>query len=158
FWGPATHATVLNFLLQFGPILVPMAVGLWPTAVVPFRFIWPAAAGVVLAVLLMHLVTLTSDMSWIGFRGGHIFFVLAPALVGRGLVAFWQAGRKYSAAALAGFVFVSGAPTTFIDTYNAQDVNNRGFAPRNEFHWTVRVSPGEQAALEWIRTRTPKDA
>src|SRR5262249_27053477 len=80
FWGPARNATVLNFLLQFGPILVAMAIGLWPTPAVPFRFIWPAVAGVILAVLLMHLVTLTSDVSWIGFRGGHIFFVLAPAL------------------------------------------------------------------------------
>src|SRR5262249_30276685 len=51
-----------------------------------------------------------------------------------------------------------GAPTTIIDAYNIQDVNNRGFAPRNEFHWTVLVPPDAQAALDWIRTRTPQDA
>src|SRR5207244_3254879 len=42
FWGPARNATVVNVLLQFGPILVPMAIGLWPTATVPFRAIWLA--------------------------------------------------------------------------------------------------------------------
>jgi hypothetical protein len=158
FWGPARNATALNFLLQFGPILVPMAIGLWPTPAVPFRVIWPAVAGVTLAVLLMHLVTLTSDLSWIGFRGGHIFFVLAPAIVGRGLAALWQAGRRQMAVALVAFVILIGAPTTIIDAYNIQDVTNRGFAPRNEFHWTVLISPEEQAALDWIRTRTAKDA
>src|SRR5262249_48116239 len=95
---------------------------------------------------------------WIGFRGGHIFFVLAPAIVARGLVTLWQTGRKQLAVALGCFVTLVGAPTTIIDAYNVQDVNNRGFAPRNEFHWTVRLSPDEQAALDWIRTRTPKDA
>jgi hypothetical protein len=144
--------------LQFGPILLPMAIGLWPTEAVPFRRIWPALAGVILAVLLMHLVTLTSDLSWIGFRGGHIFFVMAPAIVARGLVALWQAGRKQMAVALICLVLAAGAPTTLIDAYNVQDVSNRGFAPRNEFHWTVLVTPDEQAALGWIRTRTPKDA
>jgi hypothetical protein len=158
FWGPARNATVLNFLLQFGPILLPMAIGLWPTPVVPFQRIWPALAGVILAVLLMHLVTLTSDLSWIGFRGGHIFFVMAPAIAGRGLVALWQAGRKQMAVAVVGLVLAVGAPTTIIDAYNVQDVSNRGFAPRNEFHWTVLVTPDEQQALGWIRTQTSKDA
>jgi hypothetical protein len=158
FWGPARNATVLNFLLQFGPILLPMAIGLWPTPAVPFQRIWPALAGVILAVLLMHLVTLTSDLSWVGFRGGHIFFVAAPAIVARGLVALWQAGRKRVAVAVIGLVLAVGGPTTLIDAYNVQDVSNRGFAPRNEFHWTVLVTPDEQEALGWIRTRTSKDA
>jgi hypothetical protein len=158
FWGPARNATVLNLLLQFGPILLPMAIGLWPTAAVPFHRILPALAGVILAVLLMHLVTLTSDVSWVGFRGGHIFFVMAPAIVARGLVGLLQAGRKQTAVALACLVLAAGAPTTLIDAYNVQDVSNRGFAPRNEFHWTVLVTPDEQAALGWIRTQTSKDA
>src|SRR5205085_10637747 len=111
FWGPARNATLVNFLLQFGPILIPMAIGLWPTTVVPFRLIGPAVAGVTLALLLMHFVTLTSDLSWIGFRGGHIFFVLAPAIVGRGLVALWQSGRKPIATAVVGLVIAVGAPT-----------------------------------------------
>jgi uncharacterized membrane protein len=115
-------------------------------------------AGVILAVLLIHLVTLTSDLSWIGFRGGHIFFVFAPAIVGRGLVALWQSNRRHLAVTVVCFVILVGAPTTIIDAYNTQDVTNRGFAPRNEFHWTVLVSPDEQAALNWIRSRTPKDA
>ena len=158
FWGPARNATVINVLLQFGPLLVPMTIGLWPTGAVPFRLVWPAIAGVTLALLLIHLVTLTSDVSWIGFRGGHIFFVFAPAIVGRGLVALWQANRRHLAIAVVCFVMLVGAPTTIIDAYNTQDVTNRGFAPRNEFHWTVLVSPDEQAALNWIRSRTPKDA
>ena len=53
-------------------------------------------------------------------------------------------------------VFAAGLPTTVIDAYNAQDVENRSMGPG--FHWTVVVTPAEQQALAWIRTHTPADA
>lgn len=158
FWGPARNATILTFLLQFGPLLVPMVLGLWPGGSDRLTSVVPAVAGVTIAVLLMHLVTLTVDQAWMGFRGGQIFFVLAPAIVTRGLLRLWRQGRRRAALAVVAFVVVTGFPTSVIDAYNSQDVTNRGFAPRNEFHWTVIVPHAEQQALEWIRTTTPKDA
>lgn len=155
FWGPARNATVLTFLLQFGPILLPIGLGLWLATKPQWPRLWPAVAGITLAVLLMHLVTLTVDQAWVGFRGGQIFFVLAPAIVALALSTLWSAGRRRQAIGLVLVVAALGLPTTIIDAYNIQDVNNRGFAPRNEFHWTVWITAPEQEALDWIRTHTP---
>jgi len=52
--------------------------------------------------------------------------------------------------------FAVGLPTTVIDGFNAQDIDNRNMGAG--FPWTVRVSPDEQAAFDWIRRATPRDA
>ena len=155
FSGPAANAPVLSFLLSFGPILVLVAAGLWPEPQVPFRTVIGAAAGLLLSTLVMHLVVMTVDLFWIGFRTGHLFFVFAPALVSRGLVVLSRPhGRRAWAAAA--MVLMIGLPTTVIDAFNAQDVENDRMAPG--FHWTVKLTPAEQEGLRWIREHTPIDA
>lgn len=156
FWGPARNATVITFLLSFGPILLPMAVGLLPARQVPFGRAFAAAAGVALSVLLMHLVTLTVDEAWVGFRAGHLFFVFAPVLVARGFVRFWDGGLKPAGVMMTLLVLVTGLPTTIIDVYNAQDVENLKMGPG--FHWTVTVTRDQHEALDWIKTNTALDA
>jgi hypothetical protein len=158
FWGPARNATLLTFFLQFGPVLPAIVIGAFAAGLPSRGSLAASISGVVIAVLLMHLVTLTVDQAWVGFRGGQIFFVSAPALVARALVVLWDRGRRRAAAALVAFMIVTGLPTTVIDAFNAQDVANQGFAPRNEFHWTVRITPDEWAALTWVRENTPVDA
>ena len=155
-FGPGSHAPLITFLLSFGPLLIPVAIGLWPSRGHALNGVWPAVTGVVLSVLLMHLVTLTTDVFWVGFRGGHLFFVLVPPLVALGLVRLWKPGLKAWAVAMVALVFAAGLPTTVIDAYNAQDVENRSMGPG--FHWTVVVTPAEQQALAWIRTNTPPEA
>jgi hypothetical protein len=154
--GPAASAPVPSFLLSFGPILIPLVAGLWPQRLIPFRTVAGAAAGVLLSVLVMHLVVLAVDLFWIGFRTGHLFFVFAPALVARGLVALSGIGRRV-AFGVGGLVLALGAPTTAIDAFNAQDVENVRMGPGG-FHWTVRITPAQQEALTWIREQTPPDA
>ncbi|MGE5245746.1 MAG: hypothetical protein ACM3SQ_16105 [Betaproteobacteria bacterium] len=155
-FGPGAHAPLVTFLLSFGPLLIPLALGLWPSRGRAFGPFLPALLGLVLSVLLMHFVTLTTDVFWVGFRGGHLFFVLAPALVALGLARLWRPGLEPAAIGLAAVVFAAGLPTTVIDAYNAQDVENRSMGPG--FHWTVVVTPAEQEALAWIRTHTAPDA
>jgi hypothetical protein len=120
----------------------------------------------------MHFVALTVDVAWVGFRAGNLFFVLAPALAGRGLAGLWASGYRRTAAATVAAVLGAGLPTTIVDAHNAQDVSNRGlsrdaerirgtpvaFDPANEFHWTMLVTPAQQQALDWIRLHTPADA
>ena len=85
FWGLARNGTILSFLLQFGPILIPDRPGMpGRTPDLPWKACVASAAGVVIAILVMHLVALTVDLAWVGFRGGNMFFVFAPALVARG--------------------------------------------------------------------------
>jgi hypothetical protein len=152
-FGPARNAPLITFLLSFGPILLPMMVGLWPSRSAPLTHAWPALAGIVLSVVLMFFVTLTVDLFWVGFRTGQIFFVLAPAIVARGFVVLWRPRLKRFAVALALLVVLTGAPTTVIDAFNAQDVTNRSMGPG--FHWTVVVTPAEREAFAWIKANTP---
>jgi hypothetical protein len=172
FWGLARNATVLTFLMQFGPILIPMAIGLWPKGAMPLPPMWPAIVGVTLGVLIMHFIALTVDLAWVGFRGGNLFFALAPALVARGLVRLWTEGRRQTAGACVAIVVLAGFPTTIIDAYNTQDVTNHHlwrdaervrstnvpFDPATEYRWTLIISPEEWEALAWIRSNTPLNA
>jgi uncharacterized membrane protein len=53
-------------------------------------------------------------------------------------------------------VLAAGLPTTVIDAFNAQDVENthEGIGIR----WTIRLTPEEQEGLAWIRANTPQTA
>jgi hypothetical protein len=172
FWGPARNATVVSFLLQFGPLLPLIGIAVWSVDRESWTRLWPSAFGVILAVLVMHLVVLTVDLFWAGFRGGNIFFVFAPPLVAQGLIGLWERVSPRAAVGAALLVLAAGLPTTAIDLFNAQDVENlhlsrdaeraRGrdvaFDPSREFHWTVVVPRDSLEALEWIREQTPQAA
>jgi uncharacterized membrane protein len=64
--------------------------------------------------------------------------------------------RRAAAAGVAAVLIVVGLPTTLIDTYNAQDIDNRRMGPG--FRWTITLTPAEQEAYQWIRQQTPRDA
>jgi uncharacterized membrane protein len=111
-------------------------------------------------------------LAWVGFRGGNIFFALAPALAANGLARLWAHGSGRAAVGVAVLVLAAGLPTTVIDAFNAQDVENRNlsrdaerargtdvaFDRNQEFHWTVVVTAGQREALTWIREHTPPSA
>jgi uncharacterized membrane protein len=48
-------------------------------------------------------------------------------------------------------------PTLALDWYNTRDIRNVDLNPGG-FAWTVRIGPGDQAALRWIRRNLPIDA
>ena len=155
FFEPAKYATVPAFLLSFGPLLLLMLPGTWRCRSVALLGAAPALFGIALSVALMHLLVLTVDLFWVGFRTGHLVLVLAPIVVARGLVAM-HARSPMLLASVVATALVVGLPTTAIDAFNAQDVSNDRMGPG--FHWTVRITPAEQEALEWIRQRTPAGA
>ena len=153
---PARNAPLITIAVALGPILVPAAIALtWGRRYVRAHAL-PAAVGVGLSLGLMLFVNLSVDTHWVGFRGGHLVQLLAPALVAIGFIqieGMW--GRR---AAIFAFValLAAGLPTTIIDTYNAQDIRNEAMGPG--FHWTVRLTPEMAEALQWIRTNTPPGA
>jgi hypothetical protein len=157
FWGPPAHAPVVVLLLSLGPVLIPAAAGLAVRAEVPLSRVLPALVLVCLALLAMYLVRLRVDTAWVPFRAGQILLVAVPALVARGLAAVWDS-RRLRLAGIAAMVlaFVIGVPTTVIDAYNAQDVEDLDVGPG--FHWTLVLHPDEDRALTWIRTMTPPTA
>jgi hypothetical protein len=167
--GEARNGPVWTLLLSLGPVLVAALVGLLacrrpkggsPTDRGGFRLqaegsrpLAPAVLGLA-ALLLMYFVRLDVDRAWVGFRAGQIFLVAAPALIACGLSAAGTWRRVAIAVAIVAAAI--GAPTTIIDTYNAQDITNFAQSPNGP--WTVTVTAEEQQGLDWLRRETPTDA
>jgi hypothetical protein len=144
-----------SLLLSTGPILLPALAGVWPWRGLPPQPARVAGAGAALAVLLMHMVTL-SDASWVGFRTGQILLLMLPVLLARFLWAVTARGRAWPIV-VSVLILVVGLPTTVIDTYNAQDISNRRRGAGG-FLWTVSVTPDQQAAFDWVRKSLPENA
>jgi hypothetical protein len=157
FWGPPAYHTSMVLLLSLGPVLLPGAIGIMGGRTVPMARVVPALSVVVLGLLIMHLVRLRVDTAWVPFRAGQMLLVTIPALIARALVALWDAPRlRWAGIAAFAIIFAIGAPTTVIDAYNAQDIDDLDVGPG--FHWTLVLNPDEQRVLHWIRTSTPQHA
>jgi uncharacterized membrane protein len=74
------------------------------------------------------------------------------------MLAGWSTPRASRAAVtvLVAGILVIGAPTVVVDTRNASDIANLGQGPG--FPWTLTVTPGQQAALAWVKHHTPQRA
>jgi uncharacterized membrane protein len=59
---------------------------------------------------------------------------------------------RTAAIVLAALIFAIGVPTTAIDTYNAQDIDNR--RPGPGFRWTLWTTRPQREAFAWIRAHT----
>jgi uncharacterized membrane protein len=74
-----------------------------------------------------------------------------------GLTALWQTARqRWAVAVVVGTAVVIAVPTSAIDVYNAQDIENR--LQTTEFPWTLVITRAEREAFDWIRAHTPADA
>ena len=137
-----------------GPVLLPALVGL-ALGHRRGRVLLPAVGGLGSALAIMFLVHLKSVDVWTGWRAGQVLLVTAPAL-GAVALAELSARSTWPGAVFAVAIGAAGVPTTVLDIINAQDVGMRRMGPG--FAWTVEVTRSQQAALDWIRTTTPRTA
>jgi hypothetical protein len=74
------------------------------------------------------------------------------------LDSLFAASRGIRRAGLAALIvlILAAAPTTAIDLFNTQDIDNRAMGPG--FPWTLVLTQDELQGLEWIRRHTPPDA
>jgi hypothetical protein len=148
FEGFSTHSPVVTLLLSLGPVLVPAIPGvLRPRTDCARRAIVVASTGIALGLFLLYFVRI-SEASWVGFRAGQILLVSIPLLLARTFD--WLPKRP--AIVVAALIFAIGVPTTAIDTYNAQDIDNR--RPGPGFRWTLWTTPPQQEAFAWLRSHT----
>lgn len=150
-----TPATILG--LALGPALLPALAGL--AVVMRQRFpesLRPAVVGLALSAGLFFFVTLVLEPIWVGWRAGHLFLIMSPALIAVAFGALIDAAGPAIAATVVGLLLLVGLPTTLIDIYNAQDTTNLNMGPG--FRWTVRLTAQEQEALTWVERRTPRNA
>ena len=145
------HAPVMTILLSLGPVVVPAAAGLMHVRGTSQRALVIALAGIATGLFVLYFVRIT-ESSWAGFRAGQILLVSIPILLARALSRL----NHRALVAAAAVILMIGAPTTIVDTYNAQDIHNR--EPGPGFRWTLWVTPDQQRAFEWIRSNLPAAA
>jgi hypothetical protein len=162
FVGYARRYPIGTLVLALGPVLAcALPALLW---VLPFRMtrdtrtrLLPAVTALVVGVLLFYFASLPNrDPIWVGWRAGQIMLVALPALVATSIewglsLPVWPA-----APAVVTLAAAIGLPTTLIDTFNAQDIENRHMGAG--FRLSVDISAAEQDALLWLRLATPSTA
>jgi hypothetical protein len=157
--GHARRAPVLTLLLSLGPVLVPALAGLLPARRLPTPPVIVAVCGLVVGMWLLYFVVL-SEASWVGFRAGQILLALLTIPLARLLGVIGARSTtgltRMAAPALIAGILAVGAPTVVADTFNASDIANLGQGPG--FPWTLTVTPGQQAALAWVKQHTPPTA
>ncbi len=158
------HHMALNrlwpaFPMNFGLALPAMLAGLvWMSAArnpaaIPLGVIVSASFGFYFFVNVRDV----QDV-YVGWRAGHLLFMASAPLTGYVL---WRATalRPVPRAVIlvtAAILSLTAIPTTLIDLYNTQDIDNR--QPGPGFRWTVVLTPDEIDALEWVRRETPPRA
>ena len=149
--GFSRHSPIVTLLLSLGPILVPAVAGLLFARGVASRPVIIGITGIIVGLFLLYFVRI-SEASWVGFRAGQVLLVSIPILLA---ITFEQIGPR-AATVLAMLILIVGAPTTIVDTWNAQDIGNR--RPGPQFRWTLWVTPAQQEAFRWLRAHTPPTA
>jgi hypothetical protein len=151
----AATAPLQTLGLAIGPVLALAASGL--IAGRGRRYGWQTSiTGLILGLLLFFFVTLSVEPIWVGWRAGQLMLVTSPPLGAALFARLLDGGRRTAALLIAAVALAIGAPTAFIDMWNAQNVENLQMGPG--FRWTVLISPETQAAMNWIREHTPSDA
>lgn len=159
-FGPnrvAFHRWPLMLFLSFGPLLFAGIAG-------ALRFEWikrdgAAAAALIAAGFAFYFLVDIPDQGgvWVGWRSGHLILIGLAVTAAAALTAAWQRqALRVPVVVILVAVLAPAIPTVAIDVYNAQDIDNRAHAAT--FPWTLIVTPGERAALDWIRDHTPVDA
>jgi uncharacterized membrane protein len=105
---------------------------------------------------VFYFVRLSVNDAYIGFRAGQLLQLMLPGLAAAFFGRLWVGRWRGIAIACAALLMIAGLPTTLIDVYNAQDIDNRRMGPG--FHWTITITPAEQEAYRWLRANTPADA
>jgi hypothetical protein len=155
FSGQSRHHPLLGLMESLGPVLILSAAGLWRNQRIPLRPLLPYGLLAILSLALLYLVRLSVDLSWVGFRAGHMILVALPAFGARFIAISRDCGRRTLGAVVAALVLLAGAPTVAIDEYNARDIHNMSISP-GDYPFTIVISPAQQAAFRWIREHTAR--
>ena len=96
--GASLHAPLLTLFLSLGPVLLPVLAACALLRHDSFRALVPAILLSAVALAVMFLVRLRVDVAWVAFRGGQMFLVSAPALIGYGLSVWLRSSLRIVAA------------------------------------------------------------
>jgi len=152
----ATHRVWLTIFLNFGPVAIVSVLGAIAAASRGSlaRFL-PVLITIAVSAAFYVLVDVPDHGGvYVAWRASHLIFMALAALCGFALQDYWERGglARWTMTTIAAAVAAIALPTVLIDIYNAQDVANRADGPG--FKWTVILTPGEVAGLDWIKQHT----
>jgi len=146
-----------------------MTLGAAPlVAVAGFRRLWQQASRAFVAFAVLAAICLLILMfvelkyhpnTYVPFRAFHMLYLVCAVWMAFAVDA-WQAWRRPARLAMWtawAILVLLALPTVALDWYNTRDIRNVDLNPGG-FAWTVRIGPGDQAALRWIRRNLPIDA
>jgi hypothetical protein len=159
-WHPMSRNRLWPaFPMNFGAALPAMAGGLlWMAWVNPFGAV--VLGTIVLGSFGFYFFVNVRDVQdvYVSWRAGHLLFMATAPLAGFVLLrvsTLWPALRT-AIFTITAVLVVAALPTTLIDLFNTQDIENRSQGPG--FRWTIVLSHDELEALEWVRRETPPRA
>ena len=97
--------------------------------------------------------------TYVPFRVGHLFYLVLALWLTFAIDAWRHWQRPLATAMWVGLALLVliAVPTVALDWYNTRDIDNVKISPGG-FPWTVRISPQDQRALAFIRSRVPTEA
>lgn len=117
-----------------------------------------AALAITCAVFYFFVDVRDHQNVYVGWRVGHFLFIGAAAVFALLFVevaALPSARGRLAVMAIAA-VLLLALPTTAIDLFNTQDIENRAEAPVGRF--TLILSPEDLQLFEWLKRNTRPDA
>ncbi len=122
-------------------------------------FVASMTLAAVCLLVLMFVELKYHPNTYVPFRAFHMLYLVCAIWMAFA-VDTWRRWRRPAAMAMwaaTAVLVVLALPTVAIDWYNTRDIRNVDLNPGG-FAWTVRISPGDQAALRWMRRVLPLDA
>jgi hypothetical protein len=157
----AVHRWPIALFLSFGPVFILTAGAM--VAILRRRLIGdflPALTVVAVCFLFYFFVDVPDVQGvYVGFHVGKIAFAAFAPLCAFALdrVGSLRGASRVVLGAGTAIVALLALPTVLIDIYNTQDIHNRGPAPFGG-NWTLILSRGELAGLDWIKRFTDSRA
>ena len=115
-------------------------------------------AAICLAILLVVELKYHPN-TYVPFRVFHMLYLVCAVWMAFAIDTWqtWRWPARTTMWAATAILVALALPTVALDWYNTRDIRNVDLNPGG-FAWTVRISPGDQAALRFIRRALPIDA
>ena len=154
------HEPVWLALVTLGAAPLVAAIG-WPRLrrQAPRAFLALGVLAAICLLILMFVELKYHPNTYVPFRAFHMLYLVCGVWMAFAVDA-WSGWRRPARIAMwavtAAFVALA-LPTVALDWHNTRDIHNVDPNPGG-FPWTVRIGPGDQAALRWIHRNLPLEA
>jgi hypothetical protein len=154
------HEPLWLALMTLGAAPLAAVIGwprLWRQA--PRAFLALAVLAAICLLILTFVELKYHPNTYVPFRAFHMLYLVCAVWMAFAVDAWsgWRRPGRLAMWAATAVLVALALPTVALDWHNTRDIRNVEINPGG-FPWTVRIGPGDQAALRWIRRNLPVDA